>query len=330
MKIKAGIIGLGRIGSQWDKGMIYCHPQTHVGAILQSDNLELKAVCDSSAINRAKFVADWNLHLPIYGSVSEMLEAESFDVISVAVPADSHFSVLSEVLKSKPKMVFCEKPFCKTVSEAEIISNLSKEMSVVLSVNYHRRWDEKIRKVKAWTDEMGPPRHVSVLYKKGLLNYGSHIANLLLFLFGPVESVLSDALSEGQKNAEDPSISSILNFRSGLKVVVKGLDDVDYELCDIDIFYPNTKLHIEMGGYIIDMYKAVNNLYFENYINLDRCDGVFSKGPVSGLNAAYKEIENCLLRGTPCDVNAASSAIETLKVLEAMRVSAESNKSIYL
>jgi predicted dehydrogenase len=330
VKIRAGIIGLGGVGSKWDQGMVCYPPRTHVGAILQADNLELKAVCDSSDVNRAKFVEDWNLNLPVYASVSEMLSTESFDVVGVVVPTDCHFSVLSEVLKSRPKVVLCEKPFCKTVSEAEKIFNLSKEMSAVLSVNYHRRWDEKIRKIKAWTDTKGIPRHVSVLYKKGLLNYGSHLANLLLFLFGPVESVLSDVLPEGQKNANDPSISSMLNFRSGLQVVVKGLDDVDYELCDIDIFYPDTKLHIEMGGYIIDMYKAVNNLYFEDYVNLDRCDDVFCKGPLNGLTGAYKEIEDFILHGVPCKVNTAEVAIETLKVLGAMKASAESNKLIHL
>lgn len=330
MKIKIGVIGVGRIGSQWDEGVIGYPPRTHVGAILQAEKFQLCAVCDTNVTNLARFADDWKLHIPLYDSVSIMLKEQPFDVISVVVPTVAHYPVLKEVMKCKPKVVFCEKPFCGDMQEADEIYRLSKELNVVFSVNYHRRWDEKIRKLKIHTDALTVPCHVNVLYKKGLFNYGSHMVNLLLYLFGSVKSVFSEPLSSHQQKINDPSISSILNFQSGLQVTMKGLDDVSYELFDLDVFYPGEKLHLEMGGYVIDRYKAVNDLYFRDYTNLSISENMFSRGPVHGLTGAYKEIEDYILHGFPCNVNNAETAIQTLKILEAIKASAQNNRLIYL
>jgi predicted dehydrogenase len=323
MKIRSGVIGLGRIGSKWDEGVLSDPPRTHIGALLQNNRFRLCAVSETNSANRTKFMEEWKLKIPVYESVAEMLKEERLDVITVAVPASEHYSVLKDVVKSRPKVVYCEKPFCNSALEAKEISDLARDLNVIIMVNYHRRWDEKIKNLKAKIDGISSvPRHVSVFYRKGLLNYGSHIVNLLLFYFGSIESVISETIPAVSDQFADPSISSILNFKSGLRVTMKGLDDVNYELFDVDIYYPDIKFHIEMGGYIVDMYKAVSDVYFKDYINLKVIEGCFSKGEVCGMMAAYKEIEEFIMNSKPCNTNNAYSALQTLQVLDAIRSSA--------
>lgn len=323
MKIKTGVIGLGRIGSQWDEGILHASPRTHVGAILLNRNYHLCSVCDIDEANRNRFYNDWKLEIPKYKSVEEMLKKEHLDVITVAVPSKYHYSVLKNIITKCPKLVFCEKPFCTSVSEAREIYALAKEQGVVLIVNYHRRWDEKINKLKKKIDAIPYiPSYVSVLYRKGLLNYGSHLVNLLMYLFGPILSVVSDTEPAHSWNVEDPSLSSLLNFESGLKAYIKGLDDVNYELFEIDIYYPSTRFHIESGGYIIEEHKAVNDVYFKDYVNLINMEDEFPIGEICGLEAAYKEIEEYIFTATPCETNDVFSALQTLKVLDSIRQSA--------
>lgn len=330
MKIKAGVIGLGRIGSQWDHGELRDPPLTHVGAILQDEKFQLCAVCDNDTGNRERFAREWKLDIPIYSSPSAMLEREKLDVICVATPASSHYSIMKEAIASEPNTIFCEKPYCSNASEAQEICRLMKIHGVAVSVNYHRRWDERINALKTQMDSMPPPSHVEVVYGKGLLNYGSHIVNLLLLLFGPVSNVVSFPLSLHQKQMDDPSVSSMLTFESGLQVALRGLDDVHYDLFDMDIYYPEMKVRLESGGYLFEVYEAVKDSRIKGYTHLRGNREKSSAGPVHGLKGAYKEIHDSVLNGISCRVSTAEAALQTLKILDAMRASSLNEKPIEL
>jgi len=328
MKIKTGIIGLGRIGSHWDNGILCAHPRSHVGAILQNENFKLSAACDSSNANRTRFENEWKLNIPTYSSVEEMLEREQLEVITVAVPAPVHYPVLKAAVKSRPRIIFCEKPFCASVSEAGEICDSAEKEGIILLVNYHRRWDENIRALKKKLDAMPSiPEHVSVFYRKGLLNYGSHLVNLLMFFFGPVVSVKSMPVS-GEPDLDDPSVSSTFHFQSGLEISMIGIDSVKYELFDIDIYYSECRFRLEFGGYVIEEQKVVKDLYFKDYVNLKSCEERSFRGEILGLPGAYREISDCIVTGRPCITNTAFSAVQTLKVLDAIRESARNGKII--
>jgi len=322
MKIKTGIIGLGRIGSQWDCGVSCYPPRTHVGAIMQTDTFQLSAVCDIDAAHRERFAREWKLDIPTYSSLSEILENEKLDVICVAVPASSHCSIMKQVIKSRPKVIFCEKPFCINALEAQEILSLSREHGVDITVNYHRRWDERIKCLITQADNLMTPSHVEVLYGKGLLNYGSHIVNLLLGMFGSVRNVLSQPLSLQQEQMDDPSVSSILTFESDLKVVLKGLDDVSYDLFDMDIYYQEMKVRLESGGFLLEFHDAVKDSRIECYTHLRKNEEMSSTGAVHGITGAYREIQSCVLNGTPCRASTAEIALQTLTVMDAIRLSA--------
>lgn len=330
MKIRTGVIGLGRIGSQWDCGALNRPPRTHVGTIIQTKNMRLCAVCDVDEENRKRFVREWNLDIPVYSSITAMAEKEELDVVAVATTPSSHYAIIKELFTYAPKIIFCEKPFCSNELEAGEIYQMSKEQGVGILVNYHRRWDKRISAIKEQVSDMLPPRYVQVLYGKGLLNYGSHAVNLLLHLFGRVKSVHAVMLSPDQKKMNDPSMSAIVTFESGLQVMLKGLDEVVYDLFEVDIYYPQMKIHLGAGGFVIDLHEAIEDSMIAGYTHLQKNHDRCSSEPVHGLAYAYEEIQNCVLSGTPYRMSEAETALQTLKILDAIKMSARNGQCIEL
>lgn len=331
MKIKAAVIGLGRIGSRYDQGRLEYPPRSHVGAILQSDSFQLSAVSDNDPVNGKHFLSDWNLAVPLFSSVAEMLSADNYDVVTIAVPTARHYAVLEEVIASRSKVVFCEKPFCSNAGEAQAIVRLSEVNGVQVAVNYHRRWDKKIRALKNEFDLLGKPSRVEITYMKGLYNYGSHIVDLLNYFFGPVNKVHSEPLTEKQHNLPDPSVSALISYNTGMKAYLTGIDDVDYELFDVDVYYPRLKYRIEMGGYKIRRFIAREDLFFPGYVNLEEEKPVFPDGPVHGLSRAYREIERYIHEEADKLITCtAGNALNVNKTLDAILLSAVSGKEINL
>ena len=321
--IRAAIIGLGRIGSGFDAGIKSGPPRTHTGAILQTSDFDLTAASDSSPGNRAAFRSQWGLPAPVYATAKELFEHGPYDVVTVATPAESHADIIQAALALGPRVIFCEKPFCGSVEDARKTAESAKKKGIPILVNYHRRWDPKIRALRERLAGLGAPRRVNVVYRKGLFNYGSHIVDLLEYLFGPIVGVAAEPLTPRQGAMEDPSISARLRFQTGFDAAMIGIDDVQYDLFDVEMFFDGCKFSLEMGGYKIRYYVGREGLYFPAYINLAETPCGLPDGPVSGLLQAYSEIREHLLQGSQLSTGLADSAIRASAVLDAIRSSAQ-------
>ena len=88
-----------------------------------------------------------------------------------------------------PKLIFCEKPISNSLEEVIKINSACKELGILLAVNYTRRWDEDIIRLKSEIDSnsRGSIRSVVTYYNKGILNNGSHILDFLNFLIGDIK-----------------------------------------------------------------------------------------------------------------------------------------------
>ncbi len=122
--LRAGVIGVGHLG------------RFHAQKYASIDGVKLVGVYDLSP-ERAKLVAD-ELGTVAYGSIDELLK--NVDLVSIATPATTHFEVANQSLKAG---VHClvEKPFTRTVEEAEALIKLSKEKKLVLQVGHLERFN---------------------------------------------------------------------------------------------------------------------------------------------------------------------------------------------
>ena len=335
---RAAVIGLGRVGSQYDEGQLVSAPRSHVGAILGSHEFQLAAACDSCSAARSQFEQDWCPRAPAFANLGEALSGGPLDVVAVAVPTAEHYDVLCLVLPHKPRAIFCEKPFCASSTEAEEVLRIANQSEVLVLANYHRRWDRRLAALKRELADKGPPVKVVVNYCKGLWNYGSHVVDLLAYLFGPVQAVHSATLDARHSDRDDPSYSAILKLQGGADAHLIGHDDVDYELFEVEAYYSKELVRIESGGQEIRVFQASQDRYFKGYANLAEVPVAFGNAPVHGLSDAYADLA-AYLSGAPrlgarrqpgrwlgpegrASAKASStgeSAIATLRILEAIQ-----------
>ena len=323
-KVRTVLVGLGAIGSRKDQGKISQYPLSHVGAISQNPAFELIAAVDPNPASQKKFRLDWSSNVPILSSIDDVMIPAELDLMVVASPTNTHFSILSKVLtQRKLKVIFCEKPFCSSLSETKEILREAEGQGTQIVVNYHRRWDHKIAEFRKEIWSYGTPIDVQVVYGKGLYNYGSHIIDLMVSIWGSVVSVGADGLKLPEASVEDPSFSATLEFSSGFCGRLNGCDGVDYDLCDMDISFRNCRFHLEAGGYRIIKLDGILDLHFPGYYHLRESDPGTINGPVCGLHKAYEEIAVFLQGGAIPTTSTGINALHVAEVLDAIRRSAE-------
>lgn len=326
MTLAAAVVGLGRAGSQYDQGKPDATPRSHVGAILQTPGIDLVAVCDVDQRQRDRCLADWGLNIPAYATLDQLLQARTYDLIVVATPTGVQHGVLGRILSSPPRLIFCEKPFCETYGQSREISKAATDLKVKLVVNYQRRWDEKIRTLTAIFRDMGRPERFEVQYSKGLLNYGSHMLDLLEFFFGPISKVLGVFPTPDQILLADPSLSFMIEFESGLQGYFSGMDCLHYELFDLSVFYRECRFTLVAGGYEIRKFEGKAGVFFPGYEHLVETAGAFPAGPIEGLLNGYQQITGHLSGKSEVRTNVPESAIRVHHVIEEIRNLALSNK----
>lgn len=325
MTLRIAVIGLGRIGSSYDGGRPGRVPRSHVGAILGSRGCELVGVCDPSRGSLDRFRADWGDAAPAFGSLARLLSRVTADVFVVATPAETHRRVIGRLVDARPRLIFCEKPFCAGLGDALAARALAARRRVPVVVNYHRRWDSRFQRLASRFGHLGAPAFVQVAYRKGLMNYGSHTIDLLQWFFGGVIRVHGERI-RGRR--ADPSYSATLTFAGGLSARMSGVDGARYELMDFEIFYPDRKFRLSLGGFSIEMFRPERGRALPGYVTLPERGTMVARGTVSGLADAYRELPR-IIRGTSrVDFATAASAVGVHRVLHAVRTSARLGRAV--
>ncbi len=115
MSVRIGLAGYGVIG------------RIHAAAIGRSAQAELAAVADIKEDVRSAAVSD--LQVPVYASISDMLEHADIDAVTLAFPAEKRADAACEVL-SAGKHVLIEKPIAMNAEAADRIIAAKPSSSV--------------------------------------------------------------------------------------------------------------------------------------------------------------------------------------------------------
>lgn len=125
MKKNLVVIGYGGMGS-W-----------HTQHALKSDVVTLKGVYD---IDPAKNELARSRDIFAYDSYEAVLADPSVDMITVAIPNDSHLEVVVKALEAG-KNVICEKPVAMDSDELDQMIKAAEKSGKVFSVHQNRRFD---------------------------------------------------------------------------------------------------------------------------------------------------------------------------------------------
>lgn len=223
MKLKAGVIGLGKMGI------------SHTAIVAPHPSVDLVAVCDTSSLVLDVFRKFSKVNL--YTDYIKMLEKESFDFLVVATPTRLHYPIVKQALE-RGLHVFCEKPFCLNSHEGEELVKLAEQKKLVNQVSYHNQFVGTFREMKRLLEAgiLGELVHFTgeaygsvITSDKGgtwrsdpkegggcLMDYASHVINLIQVIIG--EPVLSrgSVLKKIYSKDVDDAVYSMLVLENGL------------------------------------------------------------------------------------------------------------------
>jgi predicted dehydrogenase len=194
--IKVALIGAGKMGL------------SHLSILGAHPDVQVVGVADT-----AKLVTDvlgkYTTFEP-FADYMKMLDATKPDAVFVSAPTKFHASIVEELLK-RGIHVFVEKPFCLKVEQGEMLTRMANEKGLVNQVGYHNKFIGTFEEVKRILNSgmLGEIQHfmgeaygpVVVRKKQGtwradpeegggcLMDYASHVIDLLNYLVAPIRSV---------------------------------------------------------------------------------------------------------------------------------------------
>jgi predicted dehydrogenase len=227
MKLKAGVIGLGKMGL------------SHAAIVSPHPNVDLVAVCDTSSIVLDAFRKFSKVN--VYTDYVKMIDSEKLDLVVISTPTRFHYKMVKYALE-KGIHTFCEKPFSLTTLEGQELEILAAQKNLINQVGYHNHFIGTFRELKRLLKEsvLGDLVHFTgeaygpvVTKEKGgtwrsdpvegggcLFDYASHVINLIQEIIGvPVKASGSQLKKIYSKDVED-TVYSILTLQSGLTGVL--------------------------------------------------------------------------------------------------------------
>jgi predicted dehydrogenase len=198
--VRIGLAGYGRGGRYFHAPLIGLAPEC-----------TLTAVVTRNQRRRAELAEDFP-GVPAAGSLGD-LAAAGADAVVITTPLDTHEALVRETIALGLPVV-CDKPFTPDAPSARTLIEAAERSGVPLAVYQNRRWDADFRTVRALVAsgalgevisfesrmEQYPPAGGFATTGGGVLrDFGSHLADQALHLFGPAAAVYAEThvMSDG-------------------------------------------------------------------------------------------------------------------------------------
>lgn len=217
--LRVGLIGYGLAGSVF-----------HAPLIAATEGLALDTVVTANPDRQRQAVTEHPGVRTVTDADALFAGADGLDLIVIASPNRTHVPLARRALEAGLPVVV-DKPLAATAAEAEQLAALAEERGLLLSAFQNRRWDNDFRTVRkliadgalgrvqrfesrferwrphpkgGWR-ESGDPAEIGGL----LYDLGSHVVDQALHLFGPAATVYAetDVRREGAEADDDTFIA---------------------------------------------------------------------------------------------------------------------------
>jgi predicted dehydrogenase len=186
--LRFAVVGFGKMGILHSSILNLFMPGC-VRAVV--DKSRLLSLAASRFIKTVKF----------YRDLRQMIERETPDVVYVTTPAQSHYSVVSELLEAGISNIFLEKPPTRNSHELDSLIAKMRSNQIVM-VGFQKRYSLPFRHAKVLLSEsvlgdveevggymrsndiLAPTMRYDSLGRGVLLDVGIHLIDLLVWMFG--------------------------------------------------------------------------------------------------------------------------------------------------
>lgn len=283
MIFNVALIGLGKIGFEFDKGKKDISYLTHYSAIKNTKGLELILAIDNNKKNREEFEKHTNVKAISLNQLSN--QDLKIDLFIISTPTQTHFQIIEFISLFKPKLILCEKPLSLSIRETKNIIRLCSSKGIDLVVNYFRRYEESALILKDFLKNTSYFR-VIVFYSNGVINNGSHFIDLINFWFGnPKEIKLKSQNGVLKKYFNDFDLDFEFIYEKG-DVNFFSWRENFYSNYSIRIYTNETKIDYDINGYNVTRNKKIIDPNYKGFTRL-------SEEPINiknNLNEGFKHI----------------------------------------
>jgi predicted dehydrogenase len=236
-RVRAAIIGLGRMGSTFDEEVgpygRWRPPHAHAACYRAAPQVELVAGADPHPAQREAFARKWGLdpdHL--YADHGELLERERPELVSLCTSARPRARILADVLEAGAgvRAVWAEKPIAVSLAEADAMVEGCRRAGVLLAIGASRCWDATYTRMRELVElgEVGEVLQVNGFGRCALSHNGSHLLTLVAYLAGGPAArcrwVFGHMADDGQAAADDDlSGNGYLQFEHGPQAFVRAM-----------------------------------------------------------------------------------------------------------
>jgi predicted dehydrogenase len=160
----------------------------------------------------------------------DALAAAGAQAVAISTPASTHTELTQQALRLGLAVV-SDKPFALDATAAEETVRLAEERGLALSAYQNRRWDSDFRTVrKALADGLlGSPVRFESRFERfapepgpsaagggTLLDFGSHLVDQALVLFGPARSVYAEMHARDDAASLDDDVFVAITHSGGV------------------------------------------------------------------------------------------------------------------
>jgi len=263
MTFRAGMVGCGRIGSQFDDDPKRKSVSTHAGAYSAIDDVELVAACDVNKEKLKKCGGKWRIP-SLYEDYRKMLTNEALDILSICTWNSAHLDIVKEAVNNNVRAIFCEKPIADSLRNADEMIKLCNDKGVILQIDHQRRFDKFHQEVRNFLQDgkLGRVQQITFYYTSGIANSGSHMFDLLRFFFGDVDWVQAIYSQNESRNPDDPNIDGIMKFRNGTFCSIQACDVQQFYIFEMDCMGTKGRLNITRSGFDLEFYEVRESKLF--------------------------------------------------------------------
>lgn len=326
MKVKIGIVGLGKIGER------------HLNAYSKMENVEIRAVCDTNSIVlEQKFKPSKAI---LFDSIESLVASKDIDAVDVCVPTSRHHETILKALENK-KHVFCEKPLTHKLEYAKEIEGKAEKQENIVMVGHLYRFHPSFQLLRdiLSNDVIGKPYYA--IFRIGgrgghrawkhrrdegggaMLDMLTHMLDLALFYFGkPVEVrslfqdiLLKERLIDGERvevSAED-CVFLTAKTEKGLQMFFEA-DMITPSFMNI------VEVHGDNGSFMGSIMPTLpTTLYLKEPRDIyDRGETVFNFPPANLIEKELRHFIDCIV-GSDTPQNSVEDSIKVLEVIEEVR-----------
>ncbi len=169
--LKAGVLGAGHLG------------KIHLKLLQQSTKYELVGFYDAS--KKASEQIESEFGYKSFPSMESLIDAS--EMVVVVTPTSKHFECAEKVIRAG-KHLFIEKPITQTVTEAEQIRDLAKEMKVRGQVGQVERFNPAFMAIK---DKIHNPMFIETHRLAEFNPRGTDVSVVLDLMIHDIDAILS-------------------------------------------------------------------------------------------------------------------------------------------